>query len=98
MQLDSKRNETNAVVNERRRTLMADSTDHQNSGLGCFNVLWIYQKIDKHLSGYDICCINQRPPFEMVYISLILLKFCNTLFSLSCQNGCFSAGNKLTYF
>ena len=74
---------------------MADSTDHQNSGLGCFNVLWIYQKIDKHLSGYDICCINQRPPFEMVYISVILLKFWNTL---KRKNGCFSAGNKLTYF
>ena len=59
MQLDSKRNETNAVVNERRRTLMADSTDHQNSGLGCFNVLWIHQKIDKHLFGYDICCIHK---------------------------------------
>ena len=49
------KNETNAVVKERRRTLMADSTDHQNSGLGYFNVyikseifettrfLWVHQ-------------------------------------------------------
>ena len=49
LQLDTKRNETNAIVKvkERRRTLMADSTDHQNSGLGCFNVLLNSSKIHR---------------------------------------------------